>query len=283
MRWPFVLAVCFAMTAVAEAQVELKNDGFQAGGSAAFEGGFAIGEIGASRFVAPEAGRTLQKVVHLFGGGATTTQIITIKVWDDSAGTTAPGMELFSSDFQVTGNDSAFHQADVSSQNIILPAQFRVGIQFKHAGYPSIARDNDGTIAADRNYLLANVSGNFTWFRSQTLGLTGDWIIRAEISAGTGGSPVDAGVAADAPPGTGGGPCAGNSQCPMGQYCDLDQMICTSDCLTSADCGGGTCNSLGQCVGFDGDGGSCGCQGGGRGGAFGLSLLLVLFAVVRRR
>ena len=58
-----------------------------------FQGGFVAGEIGASRFVAPEAGRTLLKVQLLYGG-ATAQRTVTLRVFDDSAGTDAPGAEL---------------------------------------------------------------------------------------------------------------------------------------------------------------------------------------------
>lgn len=282
MRGLIVLAALLVLPAVAEAQVELKNDGFQNGEQGAFQAGFVTGEAGASRFVAPEAGRVLQKVVFLFGGD-TTSQNVTLRVWDDTAGTDVPGPQLYSGGFQVTGNDSAFQSGDMSAMNVVLPVQFRVGVQFQHSGLPSIARDGDGTIAADRNFLLADVGGgNFQWFRSMTLGVTGDWVIRAEISATRGSSSTDAGVTADASI-EGGAPCNGNAQCETGLYCDLDLRTCTFDCRTPDDCGGNVCNSLGQCVGFDGDGGSCGCRGSDGRGGLGLVLGLGLFLVVRRR
>ena len=58
---------------------------------------------------------------------------------------------------------------------------FRVGIEFFHDGPPSIARDADGTIASDRNFICANLGAECVWFRSSTLGVTGDWVIRATI------------------------------------------------------------------------------------------------------
>src|ERR1044072_1415204 len=103
---------------------ELKNDSFVTNAAAGFQMGFDANEAAASRFVAPQAGRVLQRVSFLFGGGSS-THTVTIKVWDDTAGTNDPGGELFAGDFMITGNDTAFQQADLSGNNIVLPQQFR--------------------------------------------------------------------------------------------------------------------------------------------------------------
>ena len=264
--------VGLGLSSVARAE-ELKNDSFVTNQSAAFQMGFDANEAAGSRFIAPQAGRVLQRVSFLFGGAAS-MHTVTIKVWDDTAGTNDPGGELFAGDFMVTGNDTAFQQADLSGSNIVLPQQFRVGIFFTHMGLPSVARDADGLTAPDKNYIYTSAG----WTRSSTFNVMGDWIIRAEISTTTGPLP-DAGVTGDAAPGTG-GPCTGNAQCPVGQYCDLDHQQCTLDCRIDSDCGGGTCNSLGQCAGDRGDGG-CGCTTSDPAGVLGIAFVLLL--VVRRK
>jgi MYXO-CTERM domain-containing protein len=282
------ILVCLALaTSTAAAQVELKNDGFVAGAQVAFQSGFCTNEVAASRFLAPAAGRQLLKVRFLFGSTAD-TKTVAITVWDDTAGTTVPGMELYTGDYQVTGSANGIVEADLAAANITVPAQFRVGVVFKHSGLPSVARDDDTTIAADKNYILAdascNAGGPYTWFRSQPLGLTGDWVIRAEISAG-GGGPGDAGVGdggTDAPPGTG-DPCTSNAQCPLGQHCDLALQICTLECRVNDDCGGGTCNSLGQCIAATGDGGGCGCRAKDDDALVGVWLVIGLALLTRRR
>lgn len=255
------------------ADTELKNDGFVSGMVAGFQGGFITGEIGASRFLAPAAGRQLLRV-QLLLGGSTATQTVTLKVWDDTAGGTAPGGELFSGDYQLTGSNSNFQQLELAGagENVVVPQQFRVGILFNHSGLPSIARDGDG-IAADRNYILASGLG---WSTAQALGVPGDWIIRAFVSDGA-TAPPDAGTP-DAGTNVG---CRGNAECPAGQFCDLAAMTCTFECRTSSDCGGGTCNSLGQCVG-GGDGGGC-CRTDRGGGATGAVLAAFVLLLLRRR
>ncbi len=273
-----LLAYLFPTTAFAE--VELKNDSFVSGGNATLESGFAMGEIGAARFTAPDAGRTLLKVQFLFGG-ATTNRTITLKVFDDSAGTPDPGGVLYSNDFQVTGSDSAMQEIAVTDMQVVLPQTFRVGIEFGQGcpaapnpcGNPTMMRDQDGA-TANKNFIFTS---DGMWV-SSTAFFNGDWIIRAIVSdTGSGLPGGDGGM-------TTGGTCTGNPDCPAGQFCDTAAGACTFECRVDEDCGGGVCNSLGQCVGGS-DGGGC-CQADGGGGEtgpliFGASILGLL--VVRRR
>ena len=275
--WMFVvvLGLCVSATRAARADVTLQNDSFVSGGTADFMGGFVAGESGASRFVAPDAGRQLLKVQLLYGGGSTATRTETLKVWDDSAGTVTPGAELLSADFSLMGSDSAMQELDVSAMNVVVPQQFRVGLVFSVGGAPSIAADTDGNTAS-RNFIYAKqLDGSFAWIDSRYPGVPGDWVIRAIVN-GAGGVSGDAGVT--------GQTCTGNAQCPMGQFCDLQNHACTFECRVSTDCpNGGTCNSLGMCVGGSSGGGGC-CQAGpgeGRGAA--VLALGVLGLVLRRR
>jgi hypothetical protein len=65
----------------------------------------------------------------------------------------------------------------------------RVGIEFAHAGLPSVASDTDGSVDAARNFILADFSPlGFFWFQSPDLGVGGDWILRARIEPETGTS-----------------------------------------------------------------------------------------------
>ncbi|MBA2540380.1 MAG: hypothetical protein H0V17_12140 [Deltaproteobacteria bacterium] len=223
----------------AAAEVELKNDSFVDGQPVVFQGGFGIGDIAASRFVAPEAGRTLTKVQLLFGA-ATTMKTMTLRVYDDTGGSDTPGSVIFVSDVELIGSDTAIQELQ-PDMPVELPAQFRIGLEFQHAGVPTIANDNDMTNAADRNYLFAaNLGG---WIKSSTAGVSGDWIIRAFIDGD--GGPI-------------GQVCTGNGECPTGEFCDTEIGACTFECRTADDCNGNVCNSLGQCL-VDADGGGC-CQ-----------------------
>ncbi len=250
----FALPLVCALATTAAADVELKNDGLQTGQMGAAQGGFVAGEIAASRFVAPDAGRTLLKVQLLYGG-ATATRTITLRVFDDTAGTLDPGSPLYTGDFQLTGSNDALQEIATTDMQVVVPAQFRVGIQFgdgcpaapQPCGAPSVVSAQD-TIDPTKNFIFAIPGG---WISSQTAGVSGNWVIRAFVS-GTGGPGPGPG------PGPSGGDCTANPDCPTGEFCDTAAGSCTFECRTSPDCGDGTCNSLGQCVG-GGDGGGC-CQ-----------------------
>ncbi|MBL9019049.1 MAG: hypothetical protein JNL83_32980 [Myxococcales bacterium] len=262
-----IIGCALLVASTARADVELKNDGFVSGGQATFQTGFVVGEAGAVRFVAPSAGRQLRKLQLLFGG-ATTTQTVTIKVFDDSAGQDAPGAELFMSDFTLMGADNAMQELDLTSANVYVPQQFRVALYFQHAGAPTIASDADSSIAADRNFIYAG-----TWKRSSALGLSGDWVIRAFVS--------DVGPAPDAGPG--GTFCDTNAECGNRRYCDVDHHACVFDCQDDTECpGGGQCNNLGQCEGGGGDDGGCQTTNGTLGGLL-LTMAGVLIVLRRRR
>lgn len=287
-----------AVERAAWAQVELKNDGFTDGASVAFQMGFASGEIGASRFV-PTGGTSYQvtNVRFLLGGsGSGVERTITLHVWDDSAGSSNPGAELFTSDYTILAADDVLLDIDLSAEGITVTGQFRIGIEFNHTGLPSIARDDDGNITPNRNFIYA-VSPIAGWYESSALGLTGDWIIRAFVQP-LGGPTPDAGTVVTpdaappgtpdaAPPGTpdaapSGMECAVNSDCLNGNYCD-EQGMCTYDCRLPIDCPSGeTCNGVGQCVAAESDGGGCGCRIGGRAAASGLAALALALALIVR-
>src|SRR5690348_1721388 len=115
-----VMSACvIAFVSTARADVTLQNDGFVSGDPAGFMAGFATNEIGASRFVAPDPGRQLLKVQLLFGPDANpqnppvcTSCPMTVKVYDDTAGTDVPGAELASMDYQLTASSSAMTELD---------------------------------------------------------------------------------------------------------------------------------------------------------------------------
>src|SRR6266540_5851993 len=179
-----IAALAFATPAFA--QVELKNDGFTSGATLGFQAGFVAGEMGASRLVPPGGTYQLLSVRFLFGPDATQRDIV-LRVYDDSAGTDTPGTQLYSSTFPLTGSSTAVQEVNLSAAAVLVTGAFRVAIEFTAAGAPSIARDMDGSIAADKNFVLSQGA----WTKSQVLGLSGDWIIRAVVSA----QPPDGGTA----------------------------------------------------------------------------------------
>ena len=190
---PGMLAL--ALTALLAPQVSaqetlLQNDGFFDGQPVGFQGGFVAAEIAASRFTPVGTGPWQLKRVQFLLGGSTSTVTVTVRVYNDAAGTNNPGTELWFGDFLISGSDVAMQEVDLAANNVIVSGQFRVGIEFQHDGFPSVARDGDGTITASRNFIYTpSVPG---WFQSSLFGLTGDWVIRAVVEPSTPGGGTSA-------------------------------------------------------------------------------------------
>ncbi len=268
------LIVVTLVAAVAPAGAEslpvsvVQNDGYL-GGPATFPTSFQTGDIIAVRLDVPSFGSFLG-VELLFGGTlAPGPHPVTIKVWDDTAGTLEPGPELLSTDESLVASESL---QSLFLSSIGVPDRIRVGIVLRATSPPMIGHDTDGTIAADRNFTFRAGDG---WRPPPAGGATGDWILRAMF---VGGGGVGGGGGSDGGVGSGGA-CFG-VDCPAGQFCDTAARSCTFECVSRADCGGALCNANGQCVG---EGAGCCQAGGGRGGAAAGLALGVLAAVLRRR
>ena len=171
------VAAIVALAAQAASAVELANDGYVDGGSAAFQVSFFGGEIAAVRLVPAQGPVTVERVRFLFGGAAVARDVV-LHIWDDSAETLTPGAELYSGVHSVIGFDTGLQEINLSGQSIVVPGPFRVGIEFVAAGLPSIARDDDGTVDASRNFVFVSGPG---WIGAQSAGLAGDWVIRAVV------------------------------------------------------------------------------------------------------
>ncbi|WP_326523909.1 hypothetical protein [Sphingomonas sp.] len=285
----------FGLTGQAHAQVELKNDSFTDGQMVAVQGGFVPGEMAAARYQVTSP-RQLLAVRTVFAnvsaGGAAVD--VTLHVWTDDGVSLAPGTELFSGDFTLTPSQTQMQELSVAADNITVSGWFRIGIEVHHTGQPSVTNDVGGFSNVNASLLRESTLG---WRTASFFGVSGDWILRAVVSD-AGGTPdagttgPDAGTtgpdAGTAGPDAGtGGTCNGNAECPVGQFCDTQVHSCTFECRTNDDCGGATCNSLGQCLAADGDSGGCCSTGttttGGMLGALGLAGAVGLLVTRRRR
>ncbi len=275
----------------------LQLDSFQTGNAAGFQAGFIVGEAGAVRLKTNDSGDwQLTRVLLLFGG-ATTQETVTLNVYAGSQ-TASPGALLFSGDFQVTGSNENMSELNLSAENLIVSGNFRVSIAFQHAGLPSIARDDDGTIATALNFMDASGVG---WINSNLAGLTGDWIIRADVTKLGGGasdagpisdaststpdSGTDANSSANPDAGSSGESCSLHSDCERGAHCG-DQSVCTVECRADIDCSSdNVCDTtLGRCDPPKSSGG-CSSSGSGSPSSSSIALLslLCLLGLGRRR
>jgi hypothetical protein len=155
----------------------LSNDGFTAGGAANYQAGFVAGEEAAATLGPVSRSFKVRKVQFLFGGG-TGTRVVTLRILAET-GAATPGVELYSGDYQVTASDTAFQEIDLAASNVTLPAgSLRVSIRFQAGGLPSVAAD--AAITSGRNWIYASGTPS-AWFAASSLGVTGDWIMRAEV------------------------------------------------------------------------------------------------------
>lgn len=84
-----------------------------------------------------------------------------------------------------------------ANETVVVSLMFDTAVT---ASDPSVVRDVDGN-QTGRNGLLAELApGTFVWFNSATLGVTGDWVIRAVIDCTAGPQEADVGVEALATP-----------------------------------------------------------------------------------
>jgi MYXO-CTERM domain-containing protein len=296
MRALSVLTMLGLSRGPATAETELRNDSFESGQTVVAHGGFAPGEIAASRFFVATPSRLLA-VRLIFAradmdGGAATD--VTLHVWQDDQTGVEPGVELYNGDFTITPSQTNLQELSVITENITVAGYFRVGVEVHHRGQPSITNDTNGVSSVVNNLLKETSQG---WQFAAILGVSGDWIIRAVVAdgggtpdAGTGGPDAGTGgpdASTGGPDAGTGGDCNGNGDCEIGEYCDTAAHACTFDCRHDSDCpNDGECNSLGQCVGAtDGGGGCCSTgEGSGAGGALGaLGLAGLVGAVVTRR
>lgn len=155
----------------------LQNDDFTGGAAPSFQSGFAAGEAAAVRLGPQAAGYTIRRVMLMFGGD-TATKTVTLSIYQDGD-TLAPGPVIHSADYSLKGSDAALREINLASLNLHVNAnqKIRVAVGFQHDGAPSVAIDAART--ATRNLINANPGG---WIASETIGINGDFIIRAEIS-----------------------------------------------------------------------------------------------------
>jgi hypothetical protein len=118
-----------------------------------------------------------------------TIAMVSVTVWEED-GNAAPGTVIHTSTygFQVESSSSAINELDLSCENIIIDSgRVRVGIRWEYVGDTiGLAFDDDGIVALTNSlFALFPITG---WWWADTLGVTGDWIIRLEIETDIAGS-----------------------------------------------------------------------------------------------
>jgi uncharacterized repeat protein (TIGR01451 family) len=185
------------------AEVTVKNDSLTAGGTGSVVAGFVPGEKAASWLTSPCAGNIRAAQIFWRSPSGTSANVIGAEIEISRAGTFPTPGTLADTIGGPVLTDGVINEYRYKDENntipLIVPVQqgetFVVSFTFDSApvaGDPSVVRDTDG-IQSQRNGLCADFGGaSCTWFDSSTLGVTGDWVIRAVIDCAS--VPVDANV-----------------------------------------------------------------------------------------
>lgn len=195
-----LIAACCNIAMAAE--VTVQNDSLTNFGTAVIQAGFVTGEKGASWLTSPCEGNIVGvQILWLSSpGGAADVLGDSIDIY--RAGTFPnPGtlaQEIVAPLLTEGVINEYRYLDDDSTVPLIVPVAanetFVVAYQFSETpggGGPSLVTDTNG-ITAGRNAIYADLGGgNFVWFSSENLGVSGDWVIRAVIDCPTGGTQAD--------------------------------------------------------------------------------------------
>jgi hypothetical protein len=181
--FPAIAAVLLAASLARPAfAVELRNDAWTPDEAPMFIDDFDTGDIVAARLVPTRnCPCAITSISFLFGGGSTNASSLTVRIWGDADGALIPAAQRFSRSVEVQPDDDELFVLDLSADPVTVGGPFRVGIILEDDGFPALATDTDGTDHAGRNFVFEDG----VWARSSTLGVEGDWIIRATIEGGT--------------------------------------------------------------------------------------------------
>ena len=192
-------------------EVTIKNDSLTDFGSAAIVWGFVTGEMAGSWLTSPCDGNLVAVQIFWRSPSGTSADVIGNAIHIYRSGTFPdPGVEA-----QTIGGpvlqDNALNEwrylDDSSTLPLIVPVTLNetmvVAFEFAdspQAGVdPSVVRDADGNTSG-RNTIYANLGSSFAWLDSASLGVNGDWVIRAVVNCTTVSTDADVSVAMSATP-----------------------------------------------------------------------------------
>ena len=195
------LSVCGSALAVEQT---VKNDSITDNSAATAVYGFAAGEAVASWLTSPCNG-TVRAVQVLWRSPAANQPISIQDAVEVRRGGTFPNPGAVAA--SIVGpvlTDGVFNEFRYLDENNTIPLSvsvtqgetFVVTLSFFEppvVGGASVIRDTDGN-QTGRNGLLADLGGTFVWFNSATLGVAGDWAIRAVVDCPAAPVVADVGV-----------------------------------------------------------------------------------------
>ena len=214
MRSAFWLPVGIAIAASAAAnEVTVQNDSLTDNSTGTIQAGFVPGEKAAAWLTTPCDGNIVAAQVFwrsLFGGSAA--------ILEDSIDIYRSGAFPEPGDLaqEIGGpllTDGVINEYRYLDENNTIPLivpvvaneTFIVALTFAEppdpSEGPSVVDDDDG-IEPNRNAIYASLGGGeFGWFSNSTLGVNGDWVIRAVVDCQSTPTTADVNVAMSAEPG----------------------------------------------------------------------------------
>ncbi len=204
----FVFLVCGQLTA---AEVTLQNDSLVEFSQAVIVTGFLAGGGAGSWLTSPCNGNLVAAQVFWRSQSGTSGQTIHQAIDIYRSGTFPDPGALAATIGGPVLNDGVINEWRFLDENQVIPLNVPVvqdetvvvalifdGAPPAPAG-PSVVRDVDG-IQAQRNTIFTNFGTGFAWFDAASLGVTGDWVIRAVVDCETGSSEADVSVSLTANP-----------------------------------------------------------------------------------
>lgn len=192
MRLLCILFVLFAVlpagsrTFAAGGDKIYKNDSIVGGGQGNVQAGFAKNEIAASvHRVLPTEGPVFLREIRVIiqnALGLTTPRKVSFLVYN--SGTTNPGPPIFTSPIFTVGAGEVVYDVSGAGIEFASGQLFAIGVKFEDGGglssFTSVVSDTDGIVPA-RN-LIYSISQPTGWNQATTLGVTGDFAIRAAVT-----------------------------------------------------------------------------------------------------
>jgi uncharacterized repeat protein (TIGR01451 family) len=206
-----LLGLVLATTGASANEVTLKNDSLTNFANAAIVWGFVSGEMAASWLTSPCDGNLVAAQIFWRSQSGTEANVIGNAIYIHRSGTFPTPGALAQTIGGPVLQDNAMNEWRYLDENNTLPVSVPVTngetvvVAFEFADPPqppgpSVVRDTDGNTSG-RNAIYADLGGGtFTWLDSATLGVQGDWVIRAVVNCQAIGTNANVAVAMSSTP-----------------------------------------------------------------------------------
>ena len=205
-----IAGALFAASAGAN-EVTVQNDSLASLGSGAIVWGFVSGEKAAVWLTSPCAGNVVAAQVYWQSPSGTEADAIESAIEIFRSGTFPNAGALQATIGGPVLKDGVINEWRYTDENNTVPLsvpvalneKFIVSLEFDAPPVPSVdpsvVRDADGN-PGGRNTIYANLGASFQWLDSKTLGVNGDWVIRAVVDCQSVVTQADVSAVASASP-----------------------------------------------------------------------------------